>query len=294
MTLAPLINSDETTADFVGAHAFVSACKNVSQSLHTSAPPLVALLLAHSGTVRVATLTRRLLTSIQHFCAAPTIKDGVQVTPSGFSPVADVLFPNNLAALPVIAHAVSVRKGARFSKDQIAALASQLVSQQIDSDRAHDQLKLAAALLVAGDMTSWSSVARPLIDWSWSGAPSFALELCGTVAALCWNGWSAIGLPAFTKRVPSLFAADADPDTARLATRVLAELCSNALAPAADDTAFWDAVRAHVDHRLGSWMLSEDNVVELSAMLKLTPVLSRVEAKLDVIIERLLDGDINR
>ncbi|EJD53320.1 hypothetical protein AURDEDRAFT_157893 [Auricularia subglabra TFB-10046 SS5] len=214
MTLAPLIDCDKTTADFVGSHAFEAAGKNVSQSLHTCAPLLVALHFARSGTVRVATLTRGLLTSLQH-------------------------------------------------------------SQHIDNDCAHDQFKLAAALLVAGDMISWSS-------------------LCGTVAALDWTGWSAVGLPAFTKRVPSLFAADAGTHTTRLATRVLTELCSNALTPAADDTAFWDAVRAHVDHRLDRWTWSEENVVELSAMLMLMPVLSRVEAKLNVIIERPLDGDITR
>ncbi|EJD50269.1 hypothetical protein AURDEDRAFT_182634 [Auricularia subglabra TFB-10046 SS5] len=184
-----------------------------------------------------------------------------------------------------------LRRAKGPARDAVVAMT---LAPLIDSDETTAGFVGAHAFVAACEvMTSWSSIARPLIDWSWSGAPSFSLELCGTVAALGWIGWSAIGLPAFTKRVPSLFAADADPDTARLATRVLAELCANALAPAADDATFWDAVRGHVDHRLGGWTLSEDNVVELSAMLKLTPVLSRVEAKLDVIIERLLDGDIN-
>ena len=76
-----------------------------------------------------------------------------------------------------------------------------------DSDETGEQLKLATALLVAGDMTSRSSVARPVLDWAWSSSSSsFALELCGALAVLEWNAWKAVGLPIFTKYVPPSLA----------------------------------------------------------------------------------------
>ncbi|KZV87291.1 hypothetical protein EXIGLDRAFT_773803 [Exidia glandulosa HHB12029] len=265
----------EDIEDDVVAHAFCCACQSVSTSLHTSAPTLVTQLLdtySTSPSDALFKLLRRLVTALTHYCDTPLLRDGVVVKPSGFAPIADALIEHAARTqnVDVVAWAVGVRKGSRWTKEQLVTL--------VNTGLAASNVKLASALVLASDMSAFNAVARPVLDSSFNHDVSHGLRVCAAVTG--WTGWKGVALGIFTKRVQDLFTAPTD-EAKHLALSVLADLSDRS--PSSSDTGFWDTVGSYVERNCDQ--------LDLPTVLKLTPILARLAPHLARRVDALLDDE---
>ncbi|GJE97349.1 DRIM domain-containing protein [Phanerochaete sordida] len=198
----------------VSSWVFVSACKSVSQTLHTTTPSLAAPLLRHYLTCEDLevpfTVLRRLLTALAHHCK----------TAEQFSPLSDLLTEQLTSApkedteqlrrlLEIVTVPCSVRQGSRMSAKHLATLLSHFETLPL-SDALHAALlKFAAACLTAGDMALWMGPGRKVLARVWA-RPALALELCAVLADLNWGGWKLLALPQVVKHVPDLLDTHAE------------------------------------------------------------------------------------
>ncbi|KAF9038274.1 hypothetical protein BDZ89DRAFT_1061276 [Hymenopellis radicata] len=217
---------DLTGVEDAIAWVFVSACKSVSQTLHTTTPtiitPLVEYYISCPQDVQEPTyhLIRRVLTALIHH-----VKNA-----AGFAPVGDFLCQKALThnldgdeealrrLLEVLSVACSVRHGSRMSDKHLAALLPTLDRISITPCSFAALLKLSTAILVSttGDMGLWMGSGRRFLEHIWSlvtnGQPlhlKFALELHGVLVDMNWGGWKMIALPVLLKRSISLLDKDA-------------------------------------------------------------------------------------
>ncbi|KAL0061427.1 U3 snoRNP protein [Marasmius tenuissimus] len=224
-----LVAQDLSGIDDAAAWIFVSACKSVSQTLHTVTPslinPLITFHLACEENVdTIYTLIRRVFTAFIHH-----VKGAEQ-----FTPITDIVM-ENISSTPsedherlrrimeVAAVISSVRNGSRLTSQNVKHL-YELLPAAVPSEIQPALLKFSSALLTAGDMASWMSSARTYLAKLWENESmvGFTLRLHGVLAELGWGGWKMIAQPILVKKSSKLLDQEGE---AKETVRLLASLC---------------------------------------------------------------------
>ncbi|KAH8088968.1 armadillo-type protein [Cristinia sonorae] len=255
----------------VGAWTMVSACKSVSQTLHTTTASLFAPVIRHYLTCddpeASYTVLRRSYTALAHHCKSaeqytPTVEYLIEQLVS-----ADRSDTNRLdRILEIITTPCSVRQGSRLSQNQISTLLSQFQTLPL-TDLLHASiLKFTTAVLMAGEMASWLGPGRKVFERVWE-RPILGLELCGALSDLGWGGWKMLALPHVLKRVPDFL--ESHPSRT---LEMLVSLQKQGRLQGVD--ASWKSkLQKWVDARFSTWDSSTEQMLELSQVLSLSSLL---------------------
>ncbi|KAK7469217.1 U3 snoRNP protein [Stygiomarasmius scandens] len=261
------------------AWCFVSACKSVSQSLHTVTITLVNPLLEYYTTCENSDdtfmLLRRMFTAFIHHVKGP----------EQFSSVVDLIvkeLQNNINStevrlrrvLEVATLVTSVRNGSRITKNHLLDMYKFMLALPLDIAPRSALLKFSSSLLMAGDMAIWMSHGRHCLSRLWDvGAEAMMplnLQLHGVLAELGWGGWKMIALPGLLKRTGKLLEYESQ-ETIRL----LASLCRESKLGDLDlickkKVNDWviDWLKRAVD---GTEKMSEAEAMQLNDILALSP-----------------------
>ncbi|KAJ3744880.1 armadillo-type protein [Lentinula detonsa] len=235
-----LLAQDLKGIDDAAAWCLVSACKSVSQTLHTVTPSLISPLLEFhlscTNSDASYTLIRRVFTAFIHHVKGP----------DQFSPVAELIVKQYAKIcstdsktedgheeklgriLEVAAVPASVRNGSRLASASLTQLYASTMKISVPVSRSlHPvMLKFTSALLTAGDLSLWMSSGRNLIARLWNDDSqsnnTFSLELHGVLAEMRWGGWKSLALPGLLKRTGRLL--EMEPSHT---LRLMASLCRN-------------------------------------------------------------------
>ncbi|KAJ3935001.1 MAG: armadillo-type protein [Lentinula lateritia] len=222
------------------AWCLVSACKSVSQTLHTVTPTLISTLLEFHLSCMDSdtsyTLIRRVVTAFIHHIKGP----------DQFQPIADTIVKQYAEIcsidheaedrheeklrriLEVAAVPASVRNGSRLSSASLTQLyaSTMKISVPVSALSHSAMLKFTSALLTAGDLSLWMSSGRNLLArlWNEGSQPDslFCLELHGVLAEMKWGGWKSLALLGLLKRTGKLL--EVEPS---YTLRLMASLCRN-------------------------------------------------------------------
>lgn len=192
----------------VSAWVFVSACKSVSQTLHTTTStiflPMLQYYLECEDPESSFTVLRRTLTALAHHCK----------TAEQYSPLADILTDEAVTIDPsqterlrrlleITSVPASVRQGSRLTAKALSSLLSQFQKFPLSEDILHVAiLKFTASCLTAGDMGLWMGPGRKVFEKIFE-CPTLGLELCGVLSDLNWGGWKSLALPRIMKLLPT-------------------------------------------------------------------------------------------
>ncbi|KAG6897519.1 hypothetical protein C0992_000745 [Termitomyces sp. T32_za158] len=236
------------------AWAIVSACKSVSQTLHTATPsifsPLLEAHLASECPETTYILIRRTLTALIHH-----VKNS-----SAFAPLADILIQRftatiaNLTASPftpsddtiecvrkmleIMSIPSAVRQGSRLAQNHVSLLLSDLGKIPLHPCLHPALLKFSTATLTAAEMPLWFGPGMRFLQRAWGEACSplkftqgqqddetlvavhilrFVLSLTGALYSVSWGGWKPVALPLLLKHTARAeVCAHSSKDTLRL------------------------------------------------------------------------------
>ncbi|KAI0782968.1 armadillo-type protein [Abortiporus biennis] len=265
------------TADAdVAAWIFVSTCKSVSQTLHTTTPTIFTPLLGHYLSCDDPdisfTVLRRLLTALAHHCK----------TSEQYSPLSDILVKSfsdfNISETPPLVRLLelltvpcSVRQGSRLTAKHLSTLVSKIPSLPL-SDEVHDSLlKFSLATLMAGDMALWMGPGRKVLEYVWnSDRPLLALELSGALSDLNWGGWKLIALPHILKHSLQLLKTYPSK-TLELLCRLYSERRLEGV-----DSNWKRGLQNWVDERFQDWDRSQDKALEYGQIIRISSLLPSV------------------
>ncbi|KAI0705265.1 armadillo-type protein [Cerioporus squamosus] len=285
--------SSSTGLGDVCAWIFVTACKSVSQTLHTVTASLVTPLLEYylscDDSEDAFTLVRRVLTALIHHC-----KGAEQ-----FSPVSDAVvkkYTENVKGsdeerirriLEVVSVVCSVRQGSRMSHKQLGTLLAEYATIPM-TDSLHPALfKFATSALTAGDMALWMAHGRKVFDRSWE-RPLLGIELTGALSDLSWGAWKLVALPYVSSNTHKLL--ESHPmQTLELLAALHREKRLNDM-----DIVWKQRFQAWVDKAFSSWERSEDNVRMLEHVLELSKLLSSLTKILVHVVNQTLSADDTR
>ncbi|KAJ4487801.1 armadillo-type protein [Lentinula aciculospora] len=227
----------ENIAD-AAAWCLVSACKSVSQTLHTVTPslisPLIEFYLSCMDSDSSYTLIRRVLTAFIHHVKGPDqfssiaeiiIKQYTQISSLDFE-AEDGHEEKLRRILEIAAVPASVRNGSRLASTSITQLytLSMKIPVPVSATSHSAMLKFISALLLAGDLSLWMSSGRNLIARLWNDGSQldskFSLELHGVLVEMKWGGWKSLALPGLLKRTGRLL--EVEPS---YTLRLIASLC---------------------------------------------------------------------
>ncbi|KAG7091487.1 hypothetical protein E1B28_010518 [Marasmius oreades] len=202
-----LIVEDLRDIEDAAAWCFVSACKSVSQTLHTVTPSLMSPLLTYylscgEDVVSLYTLLRRVLTALTHHVKGAdqfTAITGIVLKEFANAPSHDS--ERLRRVMEVAAVIASVRNGSRLTNQNITQLYG-VLPVSVPAESQPSLLKLSSALLTAGDMSSWMSSGRGYLARLWEDEEmdSFTLKLHGVLSELGWGGWKMIAQPVLVKK----------------------------------------------------------------------------------------------
>ncbi|KZT04836.1 uncharacterized protein LAESUDRAFT_682314 [Laetiporus sulphureus 93-53] len=265
---------------------YVSACKSVSQTLHTSTSSLFRPLLSYyleCGTPEMSLkLIRRVMTALIHHC-----KDSEQ-----FSSVAEVVLEQFLQCakaesgdadeerlrrmLEVAAVACSVRQGSRMTHKQLLTMLSEFDKIPLTDALHSSVLKFTTSILLAGDMALWMASGRKVLERTWE-RPALALELCGALSDLGWGGWKMVAQPHVMKHTAELLQSHPH----RTLELLVALHREKRLVGV--DVVWKQRLQEWADRTFARWEQTEDNILLLhdalslsSLMPTLSPILIRV------------------
>ncbi|TCD65551.1 U3 snoRNP protein [Steccherinum ochraceum] len=272
----------------VGAWTMVSACKSVSQTLHTTTasmfPPVIRHYLDCEDPQTSFTVLRRSFTALAHHCKnpeqyTPTVEYAIQQLVSADHGETE----RSRRLLELLTVPSSVRQGSRLSQQQLSTLVTQLQSVPL-CDELHDAvLKLTTACLTAGEMSLWLGPGRKIIKRVWE-RPALALELCGTLGDLGWGGWKMIALPHVLKKTAELL----DSHTEKTLELLCALYKQGRLEGI--DTAWKNKLQKWVDQRFSSWRSTPEKMLELNQVLTLSPLLPSLSPLVIHIIDVTLEA----
>ncbi|KAF5389929.1 hypothetical protein D9757_003643 [Collybiopsis confluens] len=235
-----LVAANIENIDAAAAWCFISACKSVSQTLHTVTPTLFAPLLEFHLSCEESdssfTLVRRILTAFIHHVKGP----------EQFSSIADIVIkeftkktseatgPENggeplRRIVEVAAVLASVRNGSRLTPTNLKQLftSAKEIPVPIPTSLHSAMLKLTSAIFTASDVTLVSS-GRDLLTRFWNeGSREDAQIILNFYGVLSttekrWVGWKSFGLPELLKRTGKLL--EVEP---RRTARLMASLCKD-------------------------------------------------------------------
>ncbi|KAJ3554433.1 hypothetical protein NM688_g3115 [Phlebia brevispora] len=240
----------------VGAWCFVSACKSVSQTLHTVTPTIFApLLRAYIGAEDPNPsfmVARRVLTALIHHC-----KGSEQ-----FAPISDILVDE-------------LTKSTREDTEALRRLLEVIVvfSTLPMSDNLHAVLlKFAVSCLMAGDMALWMGPGRKVFERVWDERPGLALELTGALSDLNWGGWKLIAHPHVLKRTPTVI--DIHPQN----TLEMLSALQRSGRLGTMDAPWRMRLQAWIDDAFQEWNASEEQILYLHHIIELSDILPSLSA----------------
>ncbi|TBU52202.1 hypothetical protein BD310DRAFT_784738, partial [Dichomitus squalens] len=271
----------------VCAWTFVTACKSVSQTLHTVTSSLVCPLLQFYLTCdaeeEAYTLIRRVFTALIHHCKSA----------DQFSPVSEAIVDRFAEVvksadeervrrvLEAISMVCSVRQGSRMSHKQLSALLSEYPSIPTSEVLHSALLKFATSALTAGDMSLWMAHARKVLAHAWE-RPLLGIELTGALSELSWGGWKLVALPYVSANTHKLLESHSGETLELLAAlhreKRLGEM----------DLVWKQRLWTWVEKRLEGWERSEENARVLAHVLALADLLPSLPKLLVNIIDREL------
>ncbi|KAI0753565.1 hypothetical protein C8Q80DRAFT_1342693 [Daedaleopsis nitida] len=288
-----LVAAQSSSLGDVCAWIFVTACKSVSQTLHTVTESLVAPLIQYYLSCDVPddvyTLVRRVLTALIHHC-----KGAEQ-----FSPASDAVVRQFLKVvktsdeerirrmLEVASIVCSVRQGSRMTHKQLGSLLAEYGAIPL-TDALHTSLvKFATSTLIAGDMALWMAHARKIFDRAWE-RPLLGIELTGALSDLSWGGWKLVALPCVSANTHRLLDSHPAPTLELLAAlhreKRLVDM----------DIVWKQRFQTWVDKTFASWEHNEENVRMLQHVIELSKLLPALTEILVKIVDQTLDVDDTR
>ncbi|OBZ65821.1 U3 small nucleolar RNA-associated protein 20 [Grifola frondosa] len=277
-----------STADAC-AWIFVSACKSVSQTLHTATTTLIAPLVKYHLTCDAPeasyTLIRRVLTALIHHC-----KGAEQ-----FSPISDLLVKETVQIvnagdeeqlrriLEVVSVACSVRQGSRVTHKQLLTLLAQFPSLPLTDTLHNATVKFAISCLIAGDMAIWMVHGPKVLERSWQ-RPVLGIELTGALSDLSWGGWKLIALPHITKTTHQLLESHPKETLGLLAALHREKRLGNM------DIVWKQRLQAWVDKRFSKWEHTEENLLLLNDIIALSSLLTSISTLLIQVVDTTLEA----
>ncbi|KAI8978169.1 hypothetical protein BD414DRAFT_422300 [Trametes punicea] len=285
-------SSDEGLGDAC-AWIFVTACKSVSQTLHTATAsligPLVRYHLSSEAPENSFTLTRRVVTALIHHCKGP----------EQFAPVSDVvvsLFSETIEdgdeekicrILDVAGVICSVRQGSRMTHNQLSAMLARYPALPL-TDKLHPSLlRFTTSALTAGEMALWTTHGRKVLERSWE-RPILGIELTGALSDLSWGGWKLLAAPHVSSKTHLLL--DSHPaETLELLAVLHKEKRLNDM-----DIVWKQRFQAWVEKTFASWEHNERNVQLLQHVLELSNLLPSLSNLLVRIVEQTLRAESPR
>ncbi|KAI0333223.1 hypothetical protein GY45DRAFT_1319830 [Cubamyces sp. BRFM 1775] len=269
------------------AWIFVTACKSVSQTVHTATPSLIAPLVRfHLGSESPEdsfTLVRRVLTALIHHC-----KGSEQ-----FIPISDVvvsLFAETVKEadedricriLDVVSVVCSVRQGSRMTHKQLSALLTEYATLPL-TDKTHASLlRFATSTLTAGEMVLWMAHGRKVLERSWE-RPILGIELTGALSDLSWGGWKLVASSYVSSNTHKLL--DSHPaQTLELLAALQREKRLGDM-----DIVWKQRFQTWVERTFASWEHTEQNIQMLEHVLELSSLLPALPKLLVSIISETL------
>ncbi|KAL0955556.1 hypothetical protein HGRIS_001795 [Hohenbuehelia grisea] len=288
-----LVISSVTEIEDASAWVFVFACKSVSQSLHTATVSLIAPLVEHflscDNPGPVYNLLRRVLTAFIHH-----VKNADQ-----FAPLADIIVKRYgevvragdaengherlRRVMELVAIPCAVRQGSRLSEKQLATIATETPNVPLSDITQRTWLRLASALLMAGNMALWIGSGRKILEHSWTD-PIVGIRLHGSLADLGWGGWKAIALPDVLRRTPQLLENHSE------AVHLLAVLHREKRLGEVD-VVWKQRLDTWVTQRLANWTRSDTSAAELEDILVLSKYIPSLTPALVNIVNASLESD---
>ncbi|KAH9067708.1 armadillo-type protein [Lactarius vividus] len=274
------------------AWAYIYSCKSVSQTLHTTAPSIIAPLVKVHLRSQQHALThiciRRLLTALIHHCksAEQFLPVSELLTVEFTSAAQSIEFERDAEGLDriieIIAVVTSVRQGSRVTADQLSTIARTLSSLVEFPSLGNSLLHASVSVLIAGDVSLWMGAGRVLVEQSWTRI-TFGADLCGILSDLSWGGWQLLESPHVVKHMQSLLELDALRGLALLAVL-------NNTQKLKDAPIIWlKQLEDWILMRFESWAMTREKVEELSHVLQITSLLPGILTLLCNIIGDVLD-----
>ncbi|KAI0764301.1 armadillo-type protein [Trametes elegans] len=282
-------SSDEVLGDTC-AWIFVTACKSVSQTLHTATASLITPLIRFHLSSDVPddsfTLIRRVLTALIHHCKGPD-----QFTPVSEAVVShffDVVNEGNEQkigrALDVASIVCSVRHGSRMTHKQLSVLLAEYTRIPFTDALHASLLKFATSALIAGEMALWMAHGRRVLDRSWE-YPVLGIELTGALSDLSWGGWKLVASQYVSANTHKLLESHPAQTLELLAAlhreKRLADM----------DIVWKQRFQAWVEKTFASWDHSEQNVRMLEHVLELSSLMPSLSKLLVQIVNQTLEKE---
>ncbi|KAK7691383.1 hypothetical protein QCA50_004782 [Cerrena zonata] len=272
----------------VSAWVFVSACKSVSQTLHTTTStiflPMLQYYLECEDPELSFTVLRRTLTALAHHCK----------TAEQYSPLADILTDEAVTIDPsqterlrrlleITSVPASVRQGSRLTAKALSSLLSQFQKFPLSEDILHAAiLKFTASCLTAGDMGLWMGPGRKVFEKIFE-CPTLGLELCGVLSDLNWGGWKSLALPRIMKLLPTYLDNHSDKSLELLVALVKGHRLDGI------DVVWKQRVQTWVDGRFSDWNRTDVQMFEFAQILETQHMLPSLSPLLIRVIESTLN-----
>ncbi|KAJ8454750.1 hypothetical protein ONZ51_g12850 [Trametes cubensis] len=272
------------------AWIFVTACKSVSQTVHTATPSLIAPLVRYHLGSEVPedsfTLIRRVLTALIHHCKGP----------EQFSPISDAvvsLFSETVKELDedkicrildVVSVVCSVRQGSRMSHKQLSALLAEYATLPLTEKTHASLLRFATSTLTAGEMALWMAHGRKVLERSWE-RPILGIELTGALSDLSWGGWKLVASSYVSSNTHKLL----DSHPARTLELLAALQREKRLSDM--DIVWKQRFQTWVEKTFASWEHTEQNIQMLEHVLELSNLLPALPKLLVSIIGETLQAE---
>ncbi|KAI0364815.1 hypothetical protein BV20DRAFT_955505 [Pilatotrama ljubarskyi] len=272
------------------AWIFVTACKSVSQTLHTATAsligPLVRFHLSSDAPEDSFTLVRRVLTALIHHCKGP----------EQFAPVSEVIVSlyhevikdtdveKTGRVLDVVSVVCSVRQGSRMTHKQLSALLAEYTTLPLTDTLHASLLKFATSALTAGEMALWMAHGRKVLERSWE-RPLLGIELTGALSDLSWGGWKLVAAPHISGNTHKLLESCPAQMLELLAALNRAKRLNDM------DVVWKQRFQTWVDPTFGSWEHTEQNARMLEHVLELSSLLTSVSKLLVHIVDQELERE---
>ncbi|PIL29525.1 hypothetical protein GSI_08333 [Ganoderma sinense ZZ0214-1] len=271
------------------AWIFVTACKSVSQTLHTVTSslvsPLVQYYLDADSPEEAFTLVRRVLTALIHHCKGAdqfsAVSDAVVKRYEEVVKSADEERIRRI--LEVVTVVCSVRQGSRMSHKQLGALLSGYLTIPVKDSLHASLLKFATSVLTAGDMALWMAHARKVFDHAWE-RPLLGIELTGALSDLSWGGWKLVALPHVSAKTHKLL------ESHPLETLELLAALNGEKRLGDMDIVWKQRFEAWVMKALSAWEHSEEDARMLECILQMSSLLPKLTPLLAAIVDRELEA----
>lgn len=291
-----LISRDLEGIQDTSAWMIVSACKSVSQTLHTSSTPIFASLLDFYFSIpeeddaqSMHVLLRRILIALGHH-----VKDAESYTPLSnallkrFESIIEASSTPSSAVLgrllSLLSISCSVRGGSRVSQDSIGTLFRHMPSISYSPELHISLSNFAVAVLNASNLPLWATHARTSFEhtWSYTSDGSFSLNIAGTLSDLNWAGWRVAVLPSLLRRTSELLERVPGQTLGLLAALEKEGRLTTT------DVVWRQRVGAWIEKSLDDWTLTEESVFQLRSLTSLSPIVSIPSEKLLKILQTIL------